>query len=165
MTGNDLPFAKESADNIPQSSFNGSIKLENIHANGTPVYDIDVTAGIMPRARMFANENIIGYIKLPGIPSDCRIVKVSGDSMSPVIRNGDMIAVRELTNIKQIFWGQIYVVILDDYCMVKYVRRHNDPDKVILRSENPKYDDMEIERAEIRDMMFVQHILHVDTRM
>ena len=89
----------------------------------------------------------------------------TSDSMSPVIRNGDMIAVRELSNIKQIFWGQIYVVILDDYCMVKYVRRHSDPDKVILRSENPKYDDMEIERAEIRDMMFVQHILHVDTRM
>ena len=36
---------------------------------------------------------------------------------------------------------------------------------VILRSENKKYDDMEIERSEIRDLMFVQNILHVDTRM
>lgn len=165
MSGSDLPFAKESAGNIPQSSLSGHLRVDSSHTDGTPVYDIDVTAGIMPRARMFASENIIGSIKLPGIPSDCRIVKVSGDSMSPVIRNGDMIAVRELTNIKQIFWGQIYVVILDDYCMVKYVRRHSDPDKVILRSENPKYDDMEIERSEIRDMMFVQHILHLDTRM
>ena len=85
--------------------------------------------------------------------------------MSPVIRNGDYIAVRELSNLRQIFWGQIYVVILDDYRMVKYIRRHDDPAMVILRSENKRYDDMIINRDEIRDMMFVQNIIHVDTRM
>ena len=36
---------------------------------------------------------------------------------------------------------------------------------VILRSENRNYDDMEVRRTDIRDMMFVQHILHVDKRM
>ena len=92
-------------------------------------------------------------------------MSVSGDSMQPVIRSGDFIAVRELSNLQQIFWGQIYVVVLDDYCMVKYVRRHQDPDMVILRSENPNYDDMEVRRADIRDIMFVQRIMHVDTRM
>ena len=96
---------------------------------------------------------------------DCRIVRVSGDSMSPVIRSGDMLAVRELSDIQDIFWGQIYVVLLEDYCMVKYVRRHNDPTKVILRSENPDYDDMEIDRDKIRELMFVQNIIHIDTRM
>ena len=97
--------------------------------------------------------------------SQCRIVRVSGDSMSPVIRNGDYIAVRELSNLRQIFWGQIYVVILDDYRMVKYIRRHDDPEMVILRSENKRYDDMIIERMEIRDLMFVQNIIHIDSRM
>lgn len=114
---------------------------------------------------MFASENIVGYVNLPGIPEGCRIVTVSGDSMYPVIRSGDFIAVRELSNLQQIFWGQIYVVVLDDYCMVKYVRRHDDPEMVILRSENRNYDDMEVRRTDIRDMMFVQHILHVDKRM
>ena len=149
-------------------SFDGKIGNSNTVSfsdKGTPVYDIDVTAGAMPRARMFANENIVGYVNLPSISPGCRIVGVSGDSMQPVIRSGDLLAVRELTNIQQIFWGQIYVVVLDDYCMVKYVRRHSDPDMVILRSENPNYDDMEIRRTDIRDLMFVQHIVHVDTRM
>ena len=109
--------------------------------------------------------NIIGYIDLPDMSQRCRIVKVSGDSMTPVIRNGDMLAVRELTNAQHIFWGQIYVVLLDDYCMVKYVRRHADASKVILRSENPQYDDMEIDRSDIRELMFVQNIIHIDTRM
>ena len=85
--------------------------------------------------------------------------------MSPVIHNGDYVALRELSNIEQIFWGQIYVVLLDDYRLIKFLRRHPDPAKVILRSANPDYDDMEISRADIRELMLVQHILHLDTRM
>ena len=86
-----------------------------------------------------------GFVDLPDMTStQCRIVRVSGDSMSPVIRNGDYIAVRELTNLRQIFWGQIYVVILDDYRMVKYIRHHDDPALVILRSENKRYDDISV---------------------
>ena len=93
------------------------------------------------------------------------MVRVSGDSMSPVIHNGDYVALRELSNIEQIFWGQIYVVLLDDYRLIKFLRRHPDPAKVILRSANPDYDDMEISRTDIRELMLVQHILHLDTRM
>ena len=41
--------------------------------------------------------------------------------MQPVICNGDMVAIREVKNPNLIFWGQIYVVLLDDYRMVKYI--------------------------------------------
>lgn len=163
-TGDDLPYAKPLPVMPDDTLFDGRISCEAA-STGTPVYDIDVTAGVMPRDRMFTAENIIGYIDLPNMSGRCRIVKVSGDSMSPVIRSGDMLAVRELSNTQHIFWGQIYVVLLDDYCMVKYIRRHTDPQKVILRSENPQYDDMEIVRNDIRELMFVQNIIHIDTRM
>ncbi len=161
-SGNDLPFAKAQ----PAATSLHLIPAELQEFKGTPVYDIDVTAGTMPRARLFTDDQIIGSVNLPDVvSSNCRIVKVSGDSMSPVIRNGDYIAVRELSNTRQIYWGQIYVVLLDDYRMVKYIRRHTDPQLVILRSENPNYDDIEVPRADIRELMFVQNILHVDTRM
>ena len=166
-TGDDLPYAKSQPALPNRTLIDGHISCEPSGAvnPGVPVYDIDVTAGVMLRSMMFADENIIGYIDLPDMSQRCRIVKVSGDSMAPVIRNGDMLAVRELTNAQHIFWGQIYVVLLDDYCMVKYVRRHADAGKVILRSENPEYDDMEIDRGDIRELMFVQNIIHIDTRM
>lgn len=162
--GTDLPFAKN--NNIPAMTVIGPEALHlGSPVQGTPVYDVDVTAGMLTRDRMFANDLIVGSINLPDqISSDCRIVRVSGDSMSPVIQNGDYIAVRELNNIQQIFWGQIYVVLLDDFRLVKYVRKHEDPSKLILRSENKAYDDMEVSRDEIREMMYVQHIIHVDTR-
>ncbi|MDY6411505.1 MAG: XRE family transcriptional regulator [Bacteroidales bacterium] len=167
-TGEDLPFAKQQPQQlitVPESRI-VTEPTKTLVKKGTPVYDIDVTAGYQPQARMFTDDQIIGFVDLPDMTStNCRIVRVSGDSMSPVIRSGDYIAVRELSNLRQIFWGQIYVVILDDYRLVKYVRRHDDPSMVILRSENRRYDDMEIDRADIRDLMFVQNIIHVDTRM
>ncbi len=159
--GTDIPFAKH--PQLPVTTVPAS-EMDTV-SMGTPVYDIDVTAGTMPRARMFSDDLVVGHINLPDVISEnCRIVRVSGDSMSPVIRSGDLIAVRELTNTQYIFWGQIYVVLLDDYRLVKYMRRHPDPSLVILRSENPNYDDMEIRRADIRELMLVQNIIHLDTR-
>lgn len=164
VNGTDLPFAK-GTPMPPQISVPSSlVKPEPLQ--GTPVYDVDVTAGTMPRAQMFADDRIVGSVNMPDLISpQSRIVRVSGDSMSPVIRSGDYLAVRELTNTRQIYWGQIYVVMLDDYRMVKYVRRHHDPEQVILHSENPAYDDMEVPRSDIHELMFVQTILHIDTRM
>ncbi|MBQ1987271.1 MAG: LexA family transcriptional regulator [Muribaculaceae bacterium] len=160
--GTDVPFAKYSSGAVPSLIIDES-ELKSM--KGTPVYDIDVTAGGMNRSMMFADEHIVGAVNMPNISPDCRIVRVSGDSMSPVICNGDFIAVRELSNMSQIFWGQIYVVVLDDYRMVKYLRKHSDADKVILRSENPRYDDMEVSRSEIRELLVVQNILHIDSRL
>lgn len=160
--GSDIPFAKHSSSSVP----NLVVEENELKAmKGTPIYDIDVTAGGQCRSMLFADEYIVGAVNIPNISPDCRIVRVSGDSMSPVIKSGDLIAVRELSNLSQIFWGHIYVVVLDDYRMVKYVRRHDDPEKVILRSENPKYDDIEVNRSEIRDLLVVQNVLHIDTRL
>ncbi len=163
--GTDLPYAKPRIQAATVDVDREAVRPLT-GSQGVPVYDIDVTAGTMPRSRMFTDDQIVGSIDLPDmVNQNCRIVKVSGDSMMPVIQPGDYIAVKELSNIHQIFWGQIYVILLDDYRLVKYVRRHPDPNMVILRSANPAYDDMEIYRNEIRDLMFVQTILRLDNRM
>ena len=158
LDGTDLPFAKTS----------GAVSSE-VHdeaAAGTPVYDVDATAGMTSgRNELFASENIVGWVNLPNMSRDCRIVRVSGDSMAPVIMDGDFIAVREMSNPDQIYWGQIYVVQLDDFRLVKYVRRHSDPNMVVLRSENPNYDDMDVRRSDIHGMLLVQHVLHLNTRI
>ena len=159
MDGNDLPFGKTPVrvDGEVVASANGG---------GTPVYDVDVTAGVASgRNELFASENIVGWVNLPNMSPNCRIVRVSGDSMAPVINDGDFVAVREVSNPNQIYWGQIYVVQLDDFRLVKYLRRHSDPNMVVLRSENPNYDDMDVRRSDIHEMLLVQHVLHLNTRL
>ena len=158
LEGTDLPFGKTPACVEPAVAAPGG--------TGTPVYDVDATAGIASgRNDLFANENIIGWVNLPNLSPNCRIVRVSGDSMAPVIMDGDFVAVREVSNPNQIYWGQIYVVLLDDFRLVKYLRRHTDPNMVVLRSENPNYDDMDIRRSDIHEMYLVQHVLHINSRL
>ena len=157
--GTDVPF--------PRVTGPEEIVVPPMHEGGAgvPVYDVDVTAGTMSRERMFADDRIIGRIDVPGFQSDCKVVRVSGDSMMPVIHDGDYIAVREVHDRSVIFWGQIYVVLLEEYRMVKYVRRHSNPRLVILHSANPDYDDIELPLESICGMFFVNNIIHIDTRM
>jgi len=167
IDGTDTPFEKTpvhiDSNQSQMMLLNGAVAAGGA---GTPVYDIDATAGTADRrTELFDNDHIVGWVNLPAISPDCRIVRVSGDSMSPVIYNGDYVAVRKVANMQQIFWGQIYIVTLEDFRVVKYVRRHTDPQMVVLRSENPNYDDMEVLRSDIRDMLLVQHVMHVSTRL
>ena len=159
LDGTDLPFGKTPAriDTGMAAAAAGT---------GTPVYDVDATAGVASgRTELFSSENIVGWVNLPNMSPNCRIVRVSGDSMAPVIMDGDFVAVREVSNPNQIYWGQIYVIQLDDFRLVKYLRRHTDPNMVVLRSENSNYDDMDVRRTDIHEMLLVQHILHINSRL
>ena len=139
-------------------------RMMDSDAGGTKVYDIDVTAGPAGRALNFSSEHVIGSINHPAVNRNSYIVKVSGDSMNPVINNGDMLVIREVKN-NLIFWGQIYVVVLEDYRMVKYIRKHVNPEMVILRSANPNYDDIEIPRTEIKSLFLVENVLRIDDNL
>lgn len=157
--GSDVPYPK-----IPDS-----VVSEPCHggerAVSTPVYDIDVTAGSAELSRMLTADRIVGSVSVPDMPPGCVIVHVSGDSMTPEIADGAYVAIRPVSSSSYIFWGQIYVIVLDDYRMVKYLRRHpSDPDMVVLHSANPDYDDMDVHRADIRKLFIVESILNIHRR-
>lgn len=148
-TGFDVPFPRAASD-----ADGGTVRA-------APVYDADVMAGCVPLSRMLTRERVVGYVRLPGITPDTPLVPVSGDSMSPRIRPGSYVAIRSV-GLDTISWGQIYVVLLEDYRLIKYVRRHNNPDMVVLHSANPDYDDMEVRRADIKALYLVEKILAYD---
>ncbi|MDE6268111.1 MAG: XRE family transcriptional regulator [Muribaculaceae bacterium] len=161
--GSDLPFGKEELPGHLLMSSDDIHPLPPSRRHGVPVYDIDVTAGCTELSRVFTSDNISGYIDLPRINPDCVIVRVSGQSMSPSVPNGCFIAIRPVSVSGTIFWGQIYVIVLEDYRMVKMVRRHPDPSMVILHSENPQYDDIEIPRSDIQALFLVESIINCTT--
>ncbi len=148
LNGTDVPFPRPVHSEAPNA--------------GAPVYDIDVTAGCVPLSRMFTQEHIIGWCNLPGVNPEFPLVRVAGDSMYPRISPGSYISLRGVSLESPIFWGQIYVVVLEDYRLVKYIRRHHDPELVILHSDNPDYDDMEVRRSDIVALYMVDTILSCD---
>lgn len=157
--GEGLPFEKtQSARDV---SLSGPI-IPEASMQGTPVYDIDVTAGCRSLCDLFGEVNPVGTINIPDISPGAHIVKVRGDSMSPRIANGGYVAIRPIRELRNIFWGQIYVVELDEFRLVKYLRRHPDPAMVVLHSENSAYDDMEVLREDIRALYLVEAIVNCE---
>ncbi|MEE1207714.1 MAG: XRE family transcriptional regulator [Muribaculaceae bacterium] len=162
VNGTDVPFPREGHDlptNIPEGVGHMSL-MPTREQNGAPVYDIDVTAGCQELSRMFTQDRIIGYFDMPSVNTKNPLVRVSGNSMVPDIADGSFIQIRPVSPTGPIFWGSTYVVVTEDYRMVKVLRRHPDRDKVILHSANPNYDDMELDRFEIKSLFIVEAVLN-----
>lgn len=134
---------------------------------GALVYDIDATCGVMSRPMDFAVERVIGVVDLPEIKESSPIIRANGDSMEPVIFDGDRIVVREVINKSSLFYGQIYLIITEEYRMIKYIRKcaEDEDNYVILRSKNKEYDDIKIHRREIIKLFVVENILSVKTQL
>ena len=145
LKGSDVPFPKEQAHKDPV---------------GAPVYDIDVTAGTTSLERMFTDEHIVGRMMLPGLNPDYPIVRVSGNSMMPELKPGCYVSIRPVSLDAPIMWGSIYVVVLSDFRLVKYVKRNPDPTLVTLHSANPDYDDIEISRKDIEALYRVENVIN-----
>lgn len=157
MHGTDVPFPKPGETTF----INGPLMSA---PRGTAVYDIDVAAGTSSFERALTNEQIMGFVDMPQVSRDSVIVRVSGDSMQPAIPNGSFIAIRPIPPAGTIFWGQIYVVVTENYRMVKFLRRNPDPRFITLHSDNPAYDDIELPREEIQNLYIVETVISYDRR-
>ena len=87
--------------------------------------------------------------------------------MEPKIYDGSRIVIREIMNWSDIFYGQIYLIVMDEYRMIKYIRRYeqDEDNYIILRSENKEYDDIKLNKKKIRKLFIVENILYVKTQI
>lgn len=144
----------------------GNVEIMPTPTEGaTPIYNLDATCGNDGRSIDFLQEYIIGYVNMPNVSKSASLIRANGDSMTPAINDGDFIAVREVTDFDDIFYGQIYLVITAQNRMVKYVRRNaGDESRVILRSANKDYDDIIMPKSRILKMFIVENILSLKVR-
>ena len=146
----------------------GDVEVMSTPTDGaTPVYDVNASCGDGNLPMEFLDEHIIGYVNMPNVSKSASIIRANGDSMSPAINDGDFIAVREVTDMEDIFYGQVYLVLTSEYRMVKYIRKY-EPDEdnyVLLRSENPNYDDIKMKKSKIIKMFIVENILSLKVKM
>ena len=130
---------------------------------GALIYDIDATCGLNGRDIEFTDEKVIGSIDAPEINPDSKIIFATGDSMQPLIASGDRVVIRKIESWDFFNYGQVYLIITNEYRLIKRVRRHpKDSDNLILlRSENPDYDDIDLPKREIIHLFIVENILSI----
>ena len=88
-------------------------------------------------------------------------VPVRGDSMTPVLKSGDIIIYKKMElSEDSILWGQIYLLSYsnesDCFTVVKYLRHSEKTGYVRLVSENSFYDPLEIPASSITALALVK---------
>lgn len=127
-----------------------------------PYFDVDVTAG---NVQLFhdSKELATDYYSVPKEIQDVDFCfKVRGDSMYDKILPGAIVFVKQISDISIIEFGQVFVVITAEQRMVKYVRRHptRPDDMVLLRSHNNQYDDIDLPKEKITNLLLVKGYLN-----
>lgn len=141
---------------------NGSLEENITHDPGetyanqfkrVPVFDVDVFAGNVSLVNTTLDEGIIGWARMPGYEDCIGWVRARGDSMAPLIKSNDFVAVLPQVNKKYILWGGMYIITFEGemapHPMIKYVHQ-GEGNIIILRSLNSKYSDMKVAIEDIK---------------
>lgn len=102
---------------------------------------------------VIAEEMILGwqYVDDEFDNENCFWIKISGDSMSPKIDDGDLVLIQRDTDIED---GDIIVAVVDQ--QEGYIKQvHISGSKVVLHSFNPYYPDIIFEGNEIQRVRFI----------
>lgn len=126
-----------------------------------PLYDIEATAGVVSLFRDPKSHTPIDTIRIPNMPNCDGAISVTGDSMYPLIKSGDIVLYKSITEIPQsVFFGNMYLVSIDvegdEMVMVKYVQRGKDENHILLVSENKHHADKEVHIKHINGMALVK---------
>jgi transcriptional regulator with XRE-family HTH domain len=121
-----------------------------------PFYNADFIAG---NAELYYDDETIYpeyYMDVPEF-SGSTAFRAFGDSMEPRIKSGNILfgTKRDNWNLYLEF-GQIYgITCKDGSRFLKYIRKHSDKNMLLLKSENPNYDDMDMPKSEIKNIWLI----------
>ncbi|MFI3282870.1 MAG: helix-turn-helix domain-containing protein [Rikenellaceae bacterium] len=125
-----------------------------------PLYSIEGTAGLVP---LFTNPNgakPVNFIHIPNLPKCDGAIYIVGDSMYPLLKSGDIVLYKQISDITDIFWGDMYLLSIDldgeEYVTVKYIQKSESENCIRLVSQNQHHADKEIEVSRIRALALIK---------
>lgn len=160
-----VPFSKQlrkKIDNLLATAYAkkpvDTLETPCLTDSGIPVYDIDTASFCLDKD--LCGQHVIGHVKLPGINADSIILTASGNSMSKLIEDKDIIVMREIKDKKTLMYGLVYLIITHEYRLIRYLEKHpSDANLLILRSENKKFGNIEISREEVQRIYLIENVL------
>ena len=125
-----------------------------------PLYSIEGTAGLVPLFTDRGSIAPVNYIHIPNLPKCDGAIYVVGDSMYPLLKSGDIVLYKQLNDVNDIFWGDMYLLSIDidgeEYVTVKYVQKSDREGYIRLVSQNPHHADKDIEVSRVRAIALVK---------
>ena len=144
------------------------LKTDNtLPMQSVPLYSIEGTAGLVPLFADRRQMKPIDFIHIPNLPKCDGAIYVVGDSMYPLLKSGDIVLYKQLHDLDDIFWGDMYLLSIDidgeEYITVKYVQKSATDGFVKLVSQNPHHADKDVAMSRIRAIALVKASIRMNS--
>ncbi len=123
-----------------------------------PLVNVEAKAGYLSNHVEPDYLETLELYKIPGFEKgDFRIFEVEGNSMTPSILPTDKIICGKVEDINKITEGTICVIVNDKDIIVKRIYySRKKADRVILKSDNPDFKNIEMQTRHIKEIWQVQ---------
>lgn len=169
LTGNG-PMIKE--DNTNVMIINNDRKtVDSLHVNQEiPLYDLEAVAGLRELFNSGEPQRVLDTIKIPNLPKCDGAISVTGDSMYPLLKSGDIVLYKE-TEFENIFFGEMYLLSVklndwEEYITVKYVQKSDQGSEYVkLVSQNSHHQPKDIHVSKISALALIKASIRINTMM
>ena len=129
LMGYDVPMARNDfrydIDSEPEHLLSVAEKGEEYHYSNC--YTLPLLGIVKAGYNYLASENIIGYVNIDKKLTDlenCFALKVTGDSMQPILYEDDIVIVHKQEDLEN---GQVGIILIDnEEATIKRILKHND---------------------------------------
>jgi len=163
---------KNSLDNSQLNENTTVYKLRtdrNYVDQSIPLYNIEATAGLVSLFQNNSNQKPIDTIRIPNLPKCDGALYVTGDSMYPLLKSGDIVAYKKIEDFaNDIFWGEMYLVSVEvggeEYVSVKYVQKSDKgEDYIKLVSQNQHHQCKDVKLDKVRAMALIKASIRINS--
>lgn len=135
-----------------------------------PLYNVEATAGIVDLLNDGNRQKFIpiDYITIPNLPKCDGALPITGDSMYPLLKSGDMVLYKEVQDKSNIIWGEMYLVAIshngDDFFFAKYLQKADREGYVKLVSQNVNHQPVEFPANSILALALIKASIRINTQ-
>lgn len=169
LTGNG-PMIKED-DTSVMIMKNDRKTVDSIHmSQEIPLYDLEAVAGLRELFNSGEPQRVLDTIKIPNLPKCDGAISVTGDSMYPLLKSGDIVLYKE-TEFENIFFGEMYLLSVklndwEEYITVKYVQKSDQGTEYVkLVSQNSHHQPKDIHISKISALALIKASIRINTMM
>lgn len=133
-----------------------------------PLYNLEATAGLVELFEHYNEKTPMDYLSIPNLPKCDGAVFVTGDSMYPLLKSGDIVIYKMIHNIEEgLFWGEMYLVSIsvdgEEYISVKYIQKSESGDDFVkLVSQNAHHQPRDVQKSRIRALAMIKASVRIN---
>jgi repressor LexA len=130
--------------------------------DGIPLIPIEAMAGAFTTEKTILEYECERYI-VPMFKGADFLIPVKGSSMYPKYSSGDVVACQRVPMTDLFFqWNKVYVIDTTQGALIKRIKPGSDKDKVLIVSDNEKYDPFELPISSINAVALVIGVIRLE---